>query len=99
MSFWQPTSRIAPQARPVFGDSQVEALALERHCLGVSLQKREGETVRLLEALRCSQVDRREIDANWSESCSGKPRADGSCPAAELDNVRAWLQPVHQSEL
>ena len=85
----EPAVRVAPDARAVLGDGEVEALGRQRHVLGARLDERELEPELLLAAPRRRELGRSDVDADRARAAPGEPRGDVGRAAAELDDVEA----------
>ena len=89
MRLGQPAVRVAPDAGPVLGHGEVEALRRERDVLGARLDERELEPELLLAAPRRRELRRGHVDADRPRAAAGEPGGDVGRAAAELDDVEA----------
>jgi len=99
ISLSQPAVRLAPEARPVLGDRQIEAVGVVRHVLGTRMDQRERHSELLLEPCRDVELYARDVDGNRTEARSRDPRGDRCRTAAELDDVRSCGQVFQEPEL
>ena len=84
-----PAVRVAPEARSVLGDGEVERCVGERHLLGVRLDQRELEPGLLLHPTRRLELRRRDVDADRPRTLPREPGGEVRRPAAELDHVES----------
>ena len=82
-----PRLGIAPQARAVLRDRDVEGVVGQRHRLGAALDEREVEAVLGLQRARRGELLRSDVDADRARSAARQPRRDVGRAAAELDHV------------
>jgi hypothetical protein len=99
MGFEQPPLRIAPDARSVLGDDEVEAGPIERHLFGVGMDEREREAELLLEPIHRLQLAPTEVDADRPKAPPREPRRNGRGSATQLDDVRARLEVMEKLEI
>src|SRR4051794_24242936 len=84
-----PALGLAPQARPVLRQREVEARVRERDGLGVGLDQRELEAVPGLHRPRGRELLGGLVDAHRPRAAAGQPGREVGGPAAELDGVEA----------
>src|SRR4029078_6832704 len=89
----QPAVRVAPDARAVLRDREVEALRRERGVLRARLEEREHEAGLLLTASRGGELGGRDVDADRPPAAPRKAGGDVSRPAAELHGVARACRP------
>ena len=84
-----PEVRVAPDARAVLRDREVEALVRKRNVLGARLDQWEVEPELDLAASGGLELGRRHVDADGAGATLRKPGRDVRRAAAELDDVEA----------
>ena len=84
-----PLVRIAPDARAVLGDREVEARVVKRRLLGVAVHERELDPELLLQGARGGELALGVVDPDGASAAPGQPRGHVARPAAELDRVEA----------
>jgi hypothetical protein len=98
VGFRQPSARVAPEARTVLRDRQVETLVVERHQLGIPGHERKGQPRLALECIGSVKLGRRNIDGDGAEPTSHEPRRDGGRAASEFDCVFARSEAIEEAE-
>src|SRR5918993_1849010 len=83
-----PAFRVAPYARPVLADGQIEGVIRERNVFGVGLDQREGQTEVLLAPAGGVQLCACQVHADRSGTEPGEPCGDVRRAATELDYVQ-----------
>ena len=84
-----PARRLAPQARAVLRQREVEARVGQRDVLGVGLDQRELDAVLRLHRARRRELALRLVDADRPRAAAGEPGREVGGAAAELDRVQA----------
>ena len=84
-----PARRLAPQARAVLRQREVEARVGQRDVLGVGLDQRELDAVLRLHRPRGRELALRLVDADRPRAAAGEPGREVGGAAAELDRVQA----------
>ena len=80
-----PLVRVAPKARPVLGDGEVEARIRQRHLFGVAVNEREVQAVLGLHPASGGELLLGVVDADGLGAAPREPGRDVGGPAAELD--------------
>src|SRR6185295_5712025 len=83
-----PAFRVAPYARPVLADSQIEGVIRQWNVLCVGLDQREGQTELFLAAAGSVQLRGCQVHADRSRAEPGEPGGNICGAAAELDDVQ-----------
>src|SRR5438093_5010434 len=84
-----PAVGIAPDARPVLGQHEVEAFRAQRRTLGVGVHEGEGEPVLALERPRVGELARRVVEPHHARPAAGEPGRPVGGATPELDHVPA----------
>jgi len=84
-----PEVGVAPDARAVLGDRDVEGFVGVGDLLGVAVEEREVEAELLLVAAGGGELGFAVVDANRAGAAAGEPGGDVAGAAAELDRVAA----------
>ena len=82
-----PALRLAPQARAVLREREVEARVGQRDRFGVRLDQRELDAVLRLHRARRGELALRLVDADRPRAAAGEPGREVGGAAAELDRV------------
>src|SRR6266850_155824 len=84
-----PAVGIAPYARAVLGDGEIETGVGQRDLLGVAMQEREAEAVLSLERAGRLELLGRVVDAHHASAPAREPGRPVSGATAQLDDVLA----------
>jgi hypothetical protein len=90
-----PSGRVRPQARPAFGDHQVEPARGQRDVRRVGLDQREHDPGLLLAPESRAQLRPGHVQADRAGAAPGQPGREVRGPAAQLDHVQAADVPEH----
>src|SRR5438105_209571 len=84
-----PAVRVAPDARAVFGENQIEALLPEGNLFGVRFHQRKTETEALLHGSGGGELRRCDVDADGSRSTPGQPAREVPGPTPEIQDIQS----------
>src|SRR5512145_743084 len=82
-----PSLRIAPQARAVLGDREVEGRVRKRYLFGAGLDQRELDLPLRHDAPRRLELSGRDVDPDRPSASRREPRREVRGATAELDDV------------